>query len=196
MIDQFTARWKLGLHWKILTFFLSSPNPTSKMQRLDDGIIALVKGKFVRRLHFRRKHGRTEEVDLQHLFSHCYLLVAEDWHALSSGCIQKCFKHFENPMCTAGNFSNQSVPQEQVICDLNEHGVTYTRVDIESLVSPEEEDELAEAVTLDNQVAYTAGVESGNNDGTEDEHEDEAYSTGEGLKALFIATAILERQGR
>lgn len=99
-------------------------------------------------------------------------------------------------MSTARNFSKQSVIQEQFILDLNEHGVSYTRVSIESLLNTKDEDEAADAITLDTQAACFAGLESVKDVGTDGEKKDVTYNTGEELKTLAINLAVLERQSR
>ena len=52
---------------------------------------------------------------------------------------------------------------------------------------------MIEPIKLNNQVDYNAEVEFGKDERTEDDDDDEAYSTCEDLKALTIATAFLER---
>lgn len=80
--------------------------------------------------------------------------VAEEWHVLSSDCIQQCFRYcFEHLLSTAISLNSHIVLQKQVINGLSERGAQYAKVEIEPLLNPENEDEVTAAVTLDNQVA-------------------------------------------
>lgn len=65
--------------------------------------------------------------------------------------ITNSFLHcFEKKNSAREELFNQSSFLEQVIRYLNEHGVTYTMLRVDSLRNPEEEDEVTEAITLYN----------------------------------------------
>lgn len=171
------------------------PNTTSRLQPLDADIASQLKGEF-RRLHFpvfkNIEAGKTSIYNIDFLTA--LRSVIEEWNTWSPEFIQKCFMHCCEEQKCENTFNNATALQEQVVRDLNEQGVPYTRVRIENLLEPEEEDEVTEAITLDNQVPYIAGRASDDFAGSEDEGD--AYSIAEELKAFARATEALQRHGR
>lgn len=94
------------------------------------------------------------------------------------------------------NFNHKTDLHEQIIRDFNEHGISFTRVCVDALLNSEKEDEVTLDVTVDNEVGRIAGSESGKDLGTENDENDEAYSSVEKLKVVEIATAVLKRHKR
>lgn len=63
-------------------------------------------------------------------------------------------------MSTPRNFSSQTVLQEHITRDLNEHGVPYKKMKTESLLGIKENNEKTDAARFDNKAACATGVAS------------------------------------
>ena len=112
-------------------------------------------------------------------------------------CIVSCFKH-----CFETNTTSQDVEEsrqeliEQFIQDVREHQLLYSKIGIENLLNPAEEDDVLESITTESHVEFIVGNDDSTEMDTGDYEDDEVYSTAEELKALAMATAVMERKGR
>lgn len=178
------------------------PNTTSKVQPLDAGVIAWVKAKYKRRLLFRVfdniDMGRKCIYNVDVL---CALRWAEEeWKACPAQVIKNCFDHClkqgvslnEEERGNCGSSTAESMER-----DAKEHGAKFTRVGLENLLNPAEEDDVIEELTLEQLGRDVAGTEV---EEIEDEVVDqieteEALSLEQELQCLAQARSILERHG-
>lgn len=91
---------------------------------------------------------------------------------------------------------SDTLTRDQIDCSLKEHVVKNKILGIEALLNSEKGGDVAGAITLDNQVFYIAGLLSTIKDSTENDENDEGYSTRNKRKALAIAKEVLGCQGR
>lgn len=64
--------------------------------------------------------------------------------------IRESFKHcFEDLLFNDRNRNREQLLQAQIVCDINENCVYYTKIENESLLKPKGGDEVVESITFD-----------------------------------------------
>ena len=123
------------------------PNKTSKVKPLDAGIIAWVKNKYRRRLLMRVfdniDMGRKSIYNVDVLTAMRW--VTEEWDTCPSDVIENCFNHCLKATAQIGEEEREGGSEmviEDMERDATEHGVTFSRVGLENLLCPEEEDDV------------------------------------------------------
>lgn len=178
------------------------PNTTSRVQPLDAGIIAWVKAKYKRRLLFRV----FDNIDMgKKSIYNVDILTAmrwtkEEWESCPSSVIKNCFLHClkQGENFTAeerGDIYGETV--DKMVRDATEHGVGFTRIGLEYLLNPPEEDEVMEEVNLKDLGLEVAGVSQTESEdvGLEEPEEDLAFTVAQELEFLARARSILESRG-
>lgn len=179
------------------------PNTTSKVQPLDAGIIAWVKNRYRRRLLMRVfdniDMGRKSIYNVDVLTAMRW--VSEEWDMCPSEVIENCFNHCLKLTAQIEEEKREGSSKmviEDMERDATEHGVTFTRLGLENLLCPEEEDDVVEVVSFQ-QLAYeVAGIPDPEVREEEEqpcEEEAEFLSAEKELETLALAREILERHG-
>lgn len=179
------------------------PNTTSKVQPLDAGIIAWVKNKYRTRLLLRVfdniDMGRKSIYNVDVLTAMRW--TTEAWSACPPAIFKNCFLH-----CLKSSVEiveeergvNNSDVVDQMERDANEHGVTFTKVALESLLCPEAEDDVTEVVTMQSLANDVANIDDQELvEHVYEDHDDEVESLSmeKELETLALARSILERHG-
>ena len=92
--------------------------------------------------------------------------------------------------------SDRREVMDQTVRDLNEHGVRFKRIALESLLNPVGEDEVTETMTIENQGEFIAGAGGIEEESQGSDVEEEFYSIEEELKGLAVTGSVLDRLGR
>lgn len=80
--------------------------------------------------------------------------------------------------------------------DVAQHQLPYSKVRIQNLLNPAEEDHVIESVATESQLDFIIGNSDDTELNTRFDDEDKVYTTAEELKAPATATNVLEEQGR
>ena len=122
---------------------------------------------------------------------------------MPGSCIEHCFNH-----CFRQERENKDDNTEQVrlelrdqtVRDFNDHGVSFKRIALQSVLNPVGENELTEILTIENQGEFIASVESMEKYAQGSDAENALCSFQEELKDLAVtatvAGSVLERLGR
>lgn len=111
-------------------------------------------------------------------------------------CSDNCLKHGKQRSESVRGIDTAGVI-DTMIQDATEHGVQFTRGDLQDLLNADGEDEVTETVTLEGLGREVAGLQNEQNECDEPvaiDGEEELYIS-EQLKCLARARAILERHG-
>lgn len=178
------------------------PNATSKVQPLDAGIIAWVKGKYKRRLLFRV----FDNIDMgsKSIYNVDILCAMrwtqEEWESCPANVIKNCFDHCLKQDVEKSEEERGSAVRstlDSMERDATEHGARFTRTGLENLLNPEEENNVTEEPTLEDLAREVAGMDadSAAESDTELQEEGDVMSVQQELHVLAQARSILEKNG-
>lgn len=183
-------------------FFLP-PNTTSHIQPMDAGIIAAVKAKFRRRLLFRTFDNIDTAAKAIYNLDILTAMrwVEEAWNSVDSTSIRNCWKHcFETLSERLLVNTTQDIEtdlRKTVEEDMRAHSVKFTKIGVESLLNPANEDVVREEISFESLVASITQPESSGikEDSEETEADAGIYSVKEQLHGLAVAKDVLSREG-
>ena len=178
------------------------PNTTRKVQPLDAGVIAWVKGQYKRRLLLRVFENL--EANSKNIYSVDVLTAIRwterEWKRCSADVIKNCFTHCFK-QCGHETTSDSCYDEEETLQsrarDAQEYGVEVSNASLANMLHPHGEDDVTESVSLDELAREVADVSDAVQDHDEVEQDiTEQLPSVEGqLNALTMARAILDSHG-
>lgn len=203
LVDNCTAHGVSGglPELEHVTVHFLPPNATSHIQPLDAGIIATLKAKYRRRVMFRIFDNI--DVGAKSVYNVDVLTamrwVKNEWEGLEKETIANCWRHcFQDSSTLTPQIESYNV--ESAIADAHEQSVRYSRIGIQSLLNPPEEDDVIETLEVSAQAAAIAAVPQAGDVNVDQEEEDadaaSTWNVDEQLKGLAVASAVFDRLGK
>lgn len=179
--------------------YFSPTNVTSQVQPLEANMIAVLKARFKSRMLLRvfksLDLGSESSYDVDVLAATRWTEV--EWKALPSSCIQNCLQHcFKTIKDGSIAFTTQECDiRDEIERDLNASKAQFTTTRIESLLNRDAQNQVAESLQNENQIAFIAGSTLPDTLVYGKEAVPEVYSISGEHKTLAMATFSSERLG-